>query len=835
MLNDLRHAVRLMGRQRAFTAIALLTLALGIGTNAAMFALVNALLYRPLPAHEPERLRFIYLTDPDVPGYQSAIRYEDYLDLRERRDVFVDVLARAADEAQITASHDIRNTRGERVTGHYFEVLGVSPAIGRTLTAADDHPGSEPVAVISTLMWQSRFSADPGVLGRTVRLENRAYTIVGVMPERFRGTLGTWELTQYWVPMQQRAADLQCRYPQPLSQWAVTVVGRLQPGVTPDKAQAALSGIRLPFSGLPAGAQPRDRLWSPELFEAGRSRLPFDTFGRIVPEKFAVALMALATIVLLIAAANLGGMLAARGVTRQGEMATRMALGAGRWRVARQLLCESLILALVGGTFGLLLAGWGLAGFVAAVPTQFARFDLAASEAAQVLVIDAPVDVEVVLYTLAVCLVAGVLVGIVPALQAGRTGVLGSLTTAALATPRRARRQLRHWIVVPQVCLSLGLLLVAGILVRSLTRMELVDHGYDPAPLVSINFDPPRILPCDRRQPSAAEIEAARLTRGQAYRRMLEAGAAIAGVTSISLSHALPIEMPRAGGTWISARDADGKLAQSIYISRVDVTPQFFQTMEIPLLHGRTFSETDGPNEARVAIVSERIARALWAGRNALGQHVAFQEAASAYPPRWFEVIGVVKDVDSPLNGGGYARPAAYIPLGPGSWVRSLVARGSEPAPQMIRDLKLMIARVLPGEIAAYLYSRRIAAGILGAAGLVGLLLASVGIYGVVSYSVAQRTREFGLRRALGADGRDILGLILREGARVASLGSALGLLAGYAAVRLTSSRLVALPSLDVTTLIVAPALIVVVVLMACYLPARRAARVDPMVALRDL
>jgi predicted lysophospholipase L1 biosynthesis ABC-type transport system permease subunit len=250
--------------------------------------------------------------------------------------------------------------------------------------------------------------------------------------------------------------------------------------------------------------------------------------------------------------------------------------------------------------------------------------------------------------------------------------------------------------------------------------------------------------------------------------------------------------------------------------------------------------------DARVTIISEQLARTLWPGRNAIGQHVTFHEASSPYPSRWFEVIGVVGDVDSPLNGGGYARPAAYLPLGSGSYPRTVVARGSLPAPQMIRELKQAIATVAPGarvgdgsrvtdSIASYLYPRRIAAGILGVAGLIGLILASVGIYGVVSYSVAQRTRELGVRRALGADGRAIIAMILREGARVAVVGAVLGVLAGYAAVRITSSRLVALPAFDVTTLMVAPALLAVVVLIACYIPARRASRVDPMVSLRDL
>ena len=846
MLNDLRHALRLMTRQRGFTAIAVLTLALGIGTNTTIFALVNALLYRPLPAHETGRLRFVYLTDPGVPNHVSSLRYADYLDLQDRKDIFTGVLARSADQAQVAAGGDLRHARGEMVSGNYFDVLGVSPAVGRVLTVADDEAAAEPVAVISTGLWKARFDNNPSVLGSPIQLDDRAYTIVGVMPDWFRCTLGTWEQGQYWVPIRQRDIDWQCRRAAPIGDRPVTVIGRLQPGTTADEAQRALSTLRLPWTSLPAGAKPRDRLWSPSLFEAGRSSLPFDSFSGIVPERLAAGLMALASVVLLIAAANLAGMLAARGVSRQPEMATRIALGAGRWRITRQLLIESLLLSMAGGALGLLLSRWALSGFVAAVPSQFARFDLASRRAEQVISIDAPLDWSVLLYTLLLCLAAGVLVGIGPALRAGRSRSVGTLTSTAVTTGRRSVRSLRHLIIVPQICLSLGLLLLAGVLVSSLTRLELMDHGYDAAPLVSVAFELPRLRPCERSQPSVAELRSAADFRRQAYERMLIDGNTVPGVTSLSLAYSLPLEMPRAGGRWVSSRDAAGALSRSTYISRSEVSANYFETLGIPLLDGRAFGTHDAANGADVAVVSARLAQALWQDRNAIGQQVTFQEASSTDPPRWFEVIGVVGDVDSPLNGSSYARPAAYVPLGPNGYARWVVARGSLAAPQLIRELKLMIAKVAPGSqvgdgqrvddaIASYLYPRRIAAGILSVAGIVGVLLASVGIYGVVSYSVAQRTRELGVRRALGADGRDIVGLILKEGSRVAALGAAFGLLFGYAVVRFTSSRLIALPSFDAATLIVAPALLAAVVLIACYIPARRASRIDPMTALRDL
>ena len=314
----------------------------------------------------------------------------------------------------------------------------------------------------------------------------------------------------------------------------------------------------------------------------------------------------------------------------------------------------------------------------------------------------------------------------------------------------------------------------------------------------------------------------------------------------MSLSHGLPLEMPRIGGTWIRGRESVGGNTPSTYISRLDVTSGYFELMGIPLRNGRDFTELDAADEPRVVVVSQRLARTLWGEGNPVGQQVAFQEVSATRPPRWFEVIGVVGDVRSPLAESDYQRPAAYVPIGASGYARTAIATGSLPGPQMIRELKLAITRAAPGAqiadggrlvdgIAAYLHPRRIAAGILGTAGIVGLLLASVGIYGVVSYSVAQRTRELGVRRALGADGRDIVGLILKEGTRVAAIGAALGLLFGYAAVRLTSSRLVALPSFDIATLIVAPTLLALVVLIACYIPARRASRVDPMTALREL
>jgi putative ABC transport system permease protein len=844
MWQDLRYSMRTLARQPAFTTTAILVLALGIGLNTAMFTLVNALLFRPLAAHEPHRLRFVFLTDPGVPGYYSGIRYEDFQQLRERRDVFQDLLARGADTAWITAAGDARRLRGELVSGNYFDVLGARPALGRGLTPEDDSPAAEPVVVIAEGMWRARFHADPAILGDPITIDNRLFTVVGVMPASFKGTLGAWEASQYWVPLRQRALDRECRSPGFLKDAGFALIGRLAGDVTAARAQAALSTLRLRHTSIPADATPRDRLWTPTLRESGRVTMPFDDGGRIVPERLAAALMMVMALVLVIAAANLAGMLTARGVARQSEIATRLALGAGRWRIVRQLVVEGIALSLAGGVLGIAFAQWLVDGFVSSVPANFNRFDLSGFAPVQAIAIDAPVDARVIMFTLVACLLAGLLVSVAPALHASRTGALG-IASAGSTASRPVSRRLRHSVVVPQVCVSLALLLVAGLLTRTLLQAEATEHGYDVDGVMSVMFQVPR-PGCRQQRETPEELRAFLESMKRIRQRILTVASDTEGITHVALSDVLPLESARVMSAWVMARAGIKGQNQFQWISRATVTSAYFDTMRIPMVAGRQFRTGDLQERPRVAIVSEGLARVMWGQGNPLGQQITFREPNSARAPEWLEVVGVVKDVRSPLSAGEWSRPAAYVPPGGSPWFRVLVARGTLAPADLVSSLRKAVLAAEPSatlgysgsirqSIDGYLYPRRLVATVLGMAGLTGLMLAAIGVYGVVSYSVAQRVREIGIRITLGAGRSDIIRLIVGEGARVAGLGTALGLVLGFIAVRVVSNTVAALPSLDPATVIAVPLVLAAIVLLAGYLPARRAGRVDPIVALRDL
>jgi putative ABC transport system permease protein len=846
MGQDLGYTLRTLLKQRYFTATAVAVLALGIGLNTALFALINSLLFRPIAAHEPDRLRFLYLTDPGVPDFASGIRLGDYLDLVERRDVFVDLAARSVDQGQFRAGGEVFHARGEMVSGNYFDLLGVRPLHGRGIGPGDDDPAAERVVVVSEDLWRARLGADPGAIGTSVRIDDSTYTVAGVMPRWFRGTLGPWEHAQYWAPLGQRALEFRCRAT-PTAERSVTVIGRLPPGGSTASVQAALGGVRLAPTSWPAAGKPENLLWSVTVFDAARASLPFIGFTRVVPERLSLAVLALGGLVLVIGALNLTGTLAARGVARRTEIATRLALGASRWRIGRQMFTESLVLCVAGGVLGLIVAQWLTSIFTVAVPSEFRPFSLVDTAPSQVLSIDAAVDRRVLGFTFGASVLAALMTGLLPALRASRNGVLGTLTNAAGGVARVDGRRLRGLVVIPQVCLSLALLVLAGTLVANASRMARMDQGYDPTAIVFVGFEPPTPpWRCERRQPTEAESAAYRDARGAFHRRVLAAASTLPGVAHASLAWSLPHVGPRSGGSWIRGLEPrhDGTMPVA-YITRVGATAGYFRVLGIPILHGRSFDQLEDANDANVAVLSEDLARALWGDRNPLGRRVAFSEPSSSYPPVWHEVIGVVPDVRSPLSEGGRDRPTAYVPLGR-DFAMTLAVRGPGAPHDLTTRLKTILADADPslrlGEggtaqdaIDAYLYPRRLAAGVLMVAGLVGLLLASIGIYGVVSYSVAQRVREFGVRIALGAARGDIIRLIASEGGRTAVIGMVLGIALGYGAVRLASRYVVAMPSLDPVTLAGAPAVIAAIVLVACYIPARRAARVDPIVALRDL
>jgi predicted permease len=841
---DVLYGLRMLRRSPGFTAVAVLVLALGIGINTAIFSVVNAVLFRPLPVKAPNELAYIYSANPHV-GFPI---YRDFLSFSLHRDVFGSTVAVSHDWARLRSGTDEEHVVGEAVSPNYFDTLGVSPSLGRAFTDDDDAMSAEPVVVISDSLWKRRFAADPTALGKTIQLDwptitvpGRHYTIVGVMGPQFRGVSSPWAPTEYWVSLIQRGSEEDAafavegfpRAPDlPGSLGVGVMIVRMTPGASFSRAAAFVSAQ---FS-----QDQRQRNMSrnsPQfvLEEARRVTLPFDPLGKLVPASLATALMIVGATVVLIAAANLAGMLMARGVARRAEIAVRLTLGAGRWRLARQLTTEGLLVSVLASAAGLLMARLLVAVFLDDLPAQFGGAFFWSTTVS----LDVPVDARVLVFTAAIGVGVGLLVGLAPVRQAFKTDVVGALSGSA-ASPGHVRSRLRHWVVIPQVCLSLALLLVAGIAVRTLLRATTIDPGYQPAQAAFVEFS---IRPLSH--PRSAEERAAFLDRRESFqRRLLETAKTLPDVTAVALTMGLPVS-PESG--WVVSRDAFSRGGSYAWVSQAQITPDYFTALGIPLRRGRGFDDHDGPNSPKVAVVCERVAMWLWPDKDPIGQYLALHEPDSTAIPQWLEVVGVVKEVKLPLSEGGPS-PWVYVPLNQQThpYALELVARGYGTPEPMIKRLREAVvaadtnARVLNSssmisKLNEILYPRRMAAATLGLSGAFGLFLASIGLYGVLSYSVAQRLKELGIRAALGADRRDLIALVIAEGARVAGIGSACGFVLAFVAIHLTSNRVVAIPTLDIATLVIVPLILATVVLLACYVPARRAARANPMVVLRGL
>lgn len=838
ILLDLRYSIRALLKNPGFAAVGLLVLALAIAVNTAIFSIVNAVLFRPLPVRAPDELMYVYQADPRSGG----LSYREYLYLLKDNDAFVDMLAHSIDSSRLTARGETERCIGEPVSANYFDLLGVKPVFGRTFVPEDNRAsGTPPVAVISQNLWKSRFSSDPHALGENIELNGQSFTIVGVMGPEFKGTLNPWEQSQYWVPIVPWVLGNETAktFNETVDSVGVAVIGRLKHGVKATQAQAFIAARGKQLQQAYHRESPN---FSLILLDSRRIRLPFDPTGKVVPSRLAAALMAVAGIVLLIAAANLAGILMARGVTRRGEIAVRLAFGAPRWRIVRQLMIESVLVSVLGSALGLLLARYLVGLFLANAPTSYSIWQVS---------LDIPIDIRVLLFTAIAGIGAGILVGLVPALQASRTDLVGSLCGGGVLTSRQVRSRLRHWIVVPQVCLSLVLLLLAGVFVRTLLKTEFANPGYNPAHVVFVDFElpVPSILRQRSKTPSDNQkyAEAAKAfleRRALFHRRLLQKARSSPKFASVSMTDCLPFSSVH---TYVIARENYPQADQARWISRATVSLGYFQTVGIPLLRGRYFDERDSVSAPRAAIVCDSMARLLWPGKDPIGEYLSFYWPGSTYPLQWMEVVGIVKEV-KPVLSDGVPNPFIYVPMEQQTnpYATSLVARGYESPAQMIMSLRSAVreadpsagitrSRTMTEAIGEILFPRRMAFEILAVSGLTGLFLASVGVYGVVSYSVAQRIREIGIRAALGAQRSDIMKLVVGEGTKVALVGCALGLALAFAATRLASSFVVAIPATDLFTFISVPLFLGTVILLACYIPARRAARVDPMVALREL
>jgi putative ABC transport system permease protein len=833
---DLRHAARMLRRSPAFATLAILVLALGIGVNTAVFSIVNAVFFRPMPVHAPEELVYLYQV---LPARNQVVptSYRDLEYFRLHNEAFAGLTAHGSGKAMFAADGEADLVQGEWVAANYFDVVGVKPILGRTFRPEEDDVSSTDLAiVISHDLWTRRFEGDRDIIGKRVRLDDKFFSIVGVTGPEFVGLSDPWTPSRYWVTSVQY-------YGQEYRRMGVGLIGRLKPGVALHQASAIVAVQvqqmwrgRVNPDGTPLHPNPY------VVLPASDVRMPFTPTASVVPARLLSAVTIVVAIVLLIAAANIAGVLMARGVTRASELAVRQALGAGTSRLVRQLLTESVLLAAAGGAAGMFVAWMGVRLYQACTPARF--------------VVAVPLDFRVLAFTAAVCLSAGLLVGLAPAAQAQNVDVIAGLGGGAGAgQTRRTRGRLRHGIVIPQIALSVVLLVVAGVHVRTLTLIEAADLGYRVDDLVVMNFsrwDPAgqnRMFPPHDAAAAKAFAERA-AEQSRIFSREVFANIRdLPEAAGVALASTLPVNSWSMNPQSIISQEsflAGG--AAGMTASSVSISPNYFQTMGMALRQGRDFDDRDALTSPRVAVISDSLARRLWPAGNGIGRSVAFYSPDHpAQRVEWLEVVGIVNEVDPVLHDIG-DRPLVYVPVAQ-QWHASApyaLAWGRGDPSAIIQSLKRAITSADPfaqvsrvqtmrQAVAEILYPRRAAAAILTGAGLVGLLMAAIGLYGVISYSVAQRLREVGIRSALGANRRDIVTLVLREGAFVTVLGAVPGFGLSLLALRLTSNLVGPVPTTDMVTFGSVPVVIAAVILLACYLPARRAARVDPMVVLRGL
>ena len=800
--HDLRFSIRLLKRNPFFTLTAVLSLAIGIGANTTIFTIANALLFRaPAAIADADRIVDIGRSQ-DGEGFDNN-SYPNYLDVRARNTVFSDVYAFRFDAAPMSlgGAKGAERIYGSLVTNNYFSTLGVRPALGRLFTRDDrEQAGAAPVAVLTHRLWTQRFHGDAGIVGQSILLNGQPFTVIGVAPAGFRGT--TLFSADLWVPMnmvaeatpRQNAALLSSRE----AAW-ILMGGRLKPGVTRKRAQAELTLIG---NALVREYPQENRGRGLRL--AALSPVP----GNGAPlAAFLAGLMAVAALVLTIACANVAGVLLARATSRRREIAMRLALGAGRARLIRQMLIESATLFLAGGALGLLLARVMTNLLLALLPAFPVPIDFALT-----------LDARALAFTTALSLAAAVLCGLVPAFHASKGDVVSSLKVDANASPERQR--LRNVFVVAQVALSVVLVVGAGLFVRALQRANHIDPGFDARGVELASLDLSLGGYTDTTGPLFA-------------RELLQRVRAIRGVQSATLSAVLPLGM---SGMGLGRLDVPAG-PQDIAADWNVVEPGYFATLRTPVLRGRDFDDRDRANAPLVAVVNETMAQRLWPNQNAIGKQLVQDRT------RRLTVVGIARDAKY-RSLGDAPRMFVYVPLQQQYVSRTTIVARSTNGQRLAADLRGLVASMNPNlpivtsqtldEFTKFgLVPQRVAASMSGSLGIIGLLLAAMGIYGVTAFMVTSRTREIGIRVALGAERADVVRMVLRRGMLLVGIGVALGTLLAAAASRVLGSLLFGLPPTDPVTFTAAAALFCLIGLAACYVPARRATEIEATQALR--
>jgi len=834
LMQDVKYALRMLLKSPAFTAIAVLTLALGIGANTAIFSFTDQILLRNLPVANPGELVVLRSPGPhhghtwsDIDQGAQSFSYPVYKDLRARTtgNVFSGLMASRLAGISVTAQGSTESAQGDLVSGNFFETLEAQPALGRLFTIDDETaPGANTVAVLSYGYWSRQFGADPSILNKPLVVNGIPLTVVGVAPKGFYGVeFGTPPDVYVPVTMKEQMAPNTNQKLEDYTDFWLPIMGRLKPGMSVARAQAALQPIYEPILQSDAkllhlSGNDLKRFLSKPLLLAGGAH------GRLVLQDSTkeplLVLMSMVGLVLLIACANLAGLLVARGEARQREVALRLTLGAGRARLVRQLLTESVLIGVAGGAAGIALASWCLNAMVGAIPPGQGIVGLASS-----------IDLRVLAFGIVLTLGTSILFGLAPAMRSTRVDLHSTLKEQGSSTSQsRSSAGLRKALIVAQVALTAVLLAGAGLFARTLANLEHANLGVDTSQVLQFGVAPGLIghSPAQTQQ------------FGDTARREI---AALPGVRSVSAS-SIPIFSNDDSSSNITPEGYPMHAGDNTDVLRDYIGPNFFSTLGIPLLSGREFTDADTATNTKVCIINQKLAQRFFAGRSPIGLHIAIGSGDKVHPD--IEIVGVVANSkwDDPSSDMGV--PFLYQPYAQDTNLRSLafyVRTEREPRAmaatlhstiqRLDPNLPVNNLRTLEAQVSSSIFSQKLVATLSVALALLAGLMAALGLYGVLAYVVARRTREIGIRMALGGQRADILRMVLGQGARLTVIGGAIGIAVALGASQWVASLLYGVTARDPLTFAGVVVLLAIVAGAACYLPARRATKVDPMVALR--
>jgi putative ABC transport system permease protein len=812
MYQDLRFGARMLLRQRAFTLAAIIALALGIGANTAVFSVVNAVLLRPLPYQNAERMVVIWGNFLTFSMEQLRAKAAEYLDYRDQTRSFETVAAFSTDDFNFMDGSHPERIVGARVTANLFPMLGARAAQGRLILPEENQTGRDNVVVVSHRFWQNRLGAEANVIGGGIRLDDRNYTVIGVMPADFEfphPSFNFAEPVEFWTPLAFTTEQVMQRQ----RPYYLNVIGLLKPNVTIEQARAEMTSLGQRFEREhqdyrgPNNSDMGWRITVTQLQEqiVGQSR------------RALLVLFAAVGLVLLIACANAANLLLMRATVRQKEMAIRAALGAHRLRLIRQLMTESLLTAGLGAAGGLLLAWLGVKALLALSPDNIPRLQ------------EIDLDGRVLFFTLALSLLTGLIFGLAPALQASRPNLQHTLKEGGAAATR-GRHWLRNLLIVGEVAIAMTLLVGAGLMLNSFLRLQRVNPIVNAGKLLSVQIDLP-----ETRYPRAEQA-------ATFFQELIRRVESLPGVERVSLSTTQPLSgFARNDPFSIEGRPLDFHSAP--VAGWQYVTPNFFRTLRIPIVAGRDFTERDDAEASGTAIINEAMARRYFPHEDPIGKRIALGLPRPGNP--WLTIVGIVKDIphrdleskaepDWYLSYLGQPRRYGYLLARSSGDPTSLTAAIRNQISAIDKDQPVSAIRTISEVIASTTAPRRFSTLLLTIFAAVALTLAATGIYSVISYSVTQRTQELGIRMALGAQSGDVIRLILKQGLMLALTGIAAGALGAIAAARVISGLLYGVSATDPATFVAISVLLTIVALLACYLPARRAARVDPMAALRQ-